>query len=121
MRKKNAEIERYRLHLGAWGSSRSDGNNGVFIVPYGNEFGDLRVIISDGMGWDHASVSTETRCPTWEEMSYIKNLFFEDEETVMQLHPPKSQYINQHEYCLHLWSKHGYEIPLPPREFVGVA
>ena len=79
-----------------------------------------RVIASWGAGWDHVSVSLVDRCPTWEEMCWIKDLFFEPEECVMQLHPPKSRYVNCHPYCLHLWKPHRHTIPLPPTEFVGV-
>ena len=35
-------------------------------------------------------------CPTWEEMCFIKNIFWEEEESAMQLHPPKSDYVNNH-------------------------
>ncbi len=59
----------------------------------------LRVIASSGLidpdiPWDHVSVSTTERCPNWPEMCFIKDLFFDEEETVMQLHPPRSQWIN---------------------------
>lgn len=36
-------------------------------------------------------------------MCYLKDVFFEDEEEVYQIHPPKSQYVNIRENCLHLW------------------
>ena len=61
------------------------------------------VIFSDGRGWDHVSVSLTTRCPTWDEMEYVRRLFFKDDETVMQLHVPTTDHINQHVFCLHLW------------------
>ena len=35
----------------------------------------LRVLFSDGLGWDHVSVSLADRCPTWAEMCFIKDLF----------------------------------------------
>jgi hypothetical protein len=48
-------------------------------------------------------------------------LFWGDEEAVMQLHPPKSTWINNHNFCLHLWKPHSTvgEIPLPPGIAVG--
>jgi hypothetical protein len=52
-------------------------------------------------------------------MCYVKALFWDDEETVMQLHPPKSRWINNHPYCLHMWRPTKLEIPLPPDETVG--
>jgi hypothetical protein len=75
--------------------------SGACILKCGSA--KLRIIFSDGMGWDHVSVSLATRCPTWEEMCWVKDVFFDDHEVVMQLHPAKSNYVNQHPFCLHLW------------------
>jgi hypothetical protein len=89
-------------------------NNGAFLIRRYNAY--LRVRVSDGLGWDHVSVSLSTRCPTWEEMTYICYLFFEEEEEVMQLRPAKSNYANVHKFTLHWWrpqSRQGL-IPLPP-------
>lgn len=123
MRKAFPEIvERGRVLLGHYGSCNDD--------PYGafNLIGPcgimLRVLATDGEGgvlpevWEHVSVSTERRPPNWQEMSWIKELFFEDEDCVMQLHPPKSQYINCHPFTLHLWRPRDLTIPMPPRETV---
>ncbi|MCX7772945.1 MAG: hypothetical protein N2376_07530 [Clostridia bacterium] len=76
------------------------------------------VIFSFGGGWDHVSVSYSNRCPTWEEMSYIKDAFFGPDECVVQYHPAKSEYVNLHPYCLHLWRPQNEAIPMPPKEFV---
>jgi hypothetical protein len=84
---------------------------------------DLRVIATDGEGhapiWEHVSVSLPNRCPNWEEMSYIKGLFWAENETVVQFHPRKDQYVNKHPHCLHLWRQPGVELTLPPMEYVG--
>lgn len=72
-------------------------NSGAF------QLGPLRIVCSDGMGWDHVSVSRADRCPTWEEMEMVKRRFFKPTETVMQLHVPESDHINNHQHCLHLW------------------
>ena len=99
---------------------------GAFIVPVSTVRGafrrraNLRVIASADGGWDHVSVSHSDHTPTWEEMDYIKRLFFGDDETVMQLHVPRSDWINNFPYCLHLWRPHDKEIPRPPAEFVGI-
>lgn len=78
------------------------------------------VIASDGGGWDHVSVTTRNgnRCPTWEEMCAIKDMFFYPEECVVQYHPAKSEYVNIHEHCLHLWRPQRKSVPMPPIEFV---
>src|SRR5215472_5603082 len=97
---------------------------GAFIImgPCGAE---LRIIASDGVaadigkGWEHVSVSTERRPPNWQEMSFVKDLFWHDEETVVQYHPPKSRYVNCHPHCLHLWRHAGHDALLPPMLLVG--
>jgi len=63
----------------------------------------------DGRPLEHVSVSLARRCPTWDEMSMIKDIFWEDEEEVIQFHPKKSENINLHPYCLHMWRKPGWE------------
>jgi len=47
-------------------------------------------------------------------MCKIKNLFFEEEETVVQFHPPKSQYVNFNPFALHLWRPLDDSIKTPP-------
>lgn len=84
------------------------------------QFDHLRVIASEGEDWDHVSVSTETRTPTWDEMEFIRGLFFGDEETVMQLSVPRSEHINNHPHCLHLWRPQKATIPRPPGILVGI-
>ena len=84
-------------------------------------FAVLRVISSgefhEGVKWEHVSISNSTRCPTWEEMCAVKELFWADDETVIQFHPKKSAYINKHPFCLHLW-KHVDGHELPPEIYV---
>jgi hypothetical protein len=107
-----------RLHIPPqYGSTDDFGNNGMFFIPCGKEL--LRCVISDGAGWDHVSVSLKHRTPTWDEMCFIKDMFFEAEEVAMQLHPKKSEYVNHMPFCLHLWSPRWDNIPTPPKNFVG--
>jgi hypothetical protein len=80
----------------------------------------LLVLASYGFGWDHISVSLKHRCPNWPEMEHVKRMFFLDHETVMQLHVPTEEHINNHPYCLHLWRPHNVEIPRPPALMVGL-
>ena len=68
----------------------------------------LKVIASDGMSWEHVSVSFPNRCPNWREMCFIKSLFWDDEDVVVQYHPAKSAYVNVHDHCLPVatnWAK----------------
>ena len=108
--------EQYRVRAGVMGTNKSAGNNGAFLL-YNP---DLFVIASDGGGWEHVSVSTVSRTPTWEEMCLVKDLFWGEEDCVVQFHPPKDVYVNNHPYCLHLWRKIGTEYETPPTCFVGV-
>lgn len=97
-----AALRRMHPTLG-WG----DANGGYFRLN------NLHIIASNGEGWDHVSVSLPDRCPSWNEMCRVKDLFFFDEECVMQLHPAKSAYVNNHPYTLHLWKPQNAVIPTP--------
>lgn len=92
---------------------------------YGDvEFGKLRgtVIWSYGGGWEHVSVSPykHNYTPSWEEMCRIKDMFWHDDEVVVQYHPAKSEYVNNMPNCLHLWRPIGVEMPVPPAIMVGI-
>lgn len=54
----------------------------------------------------------------WEQMNKIKEIFFNDDEVVIQIHPAKKDYINKHPYVLHLWRPQNVEIPLPDKLMV---
>jgi len=101
-----------------WGWAGDDGC-GCFELPSKIDGGILRVVASNGEGWDHVSVSRKNRCPNWPEMDHIKRLFFEEHETAMQLHVPPTDHINCHPNCLHLWRPQAAEIPRPPGMMVG--
>lgn len=96
----------------------ADDRNGLAQVrgPYRT----LTILFSNGGGWEHVSVSTPGRCPNWDEMCFVKNLFWDPDDVVMQIHPAAAKYINNHPYCLHLWrpTADGVAIPTPPLEFV---
>jgi hypothetical protein len=117
----------YRVRKGHLATSDSEGNNGVFIIPHYKIDGYYFVaVVSDGHLWEHVSVSLGSkkrevdRCPTWEEMCYVKKLFWSDDQAVMQLHVPSKEHVNQHNYCLHLWRPLDWEIILPPSYLVGI-
>lgn len=71
------------------------------------------------LGWEHLSVSFEDETPSWDFMQEMKEMFWNDEEVAFQLHPAKSNYINNDEHCLHVWRPLKERIPLPPTITVG--
>lgn len=79
------------------------GDNGMFKMPLPGCGKNCLVQASVGMGWEHVSVSMPHRCLTWDEMCYVKGVFFEPEDVVVQFHPAESEYVNMHPFCLHLW------------------
>lgn len=112
-----------RVKFGAMASKSSDGFNGMFLLHLNGL--NVITVASDGMGWRHVSVSLAKSVlrvlpPSWSIMSQVKDLFWEDEDCVVQFHPPKSQYVNNHPGCLHLWQPTGKQIKTPPWHLVGI-
>ena len=105
-----------REHYG----SNGDSGNGVFRVTSKIDHSTLIVVASNQLGWDHVSVSHRKRVPNWYEMEQIKSMFFEDDETCMQLHVPATDHINNHPNVLHLWRPKNVAIPRPPSIMVGL-
>lgn len=112
--------EKFRIKHGQLRTTSHDGNNGAFMVSSLKLKQPLFCIASDGMGWEHVSVSLSSRCPTWDEMCVVKYLFWGDDDCVVQFHPPKADYVNFHPYCLHLWRAINQVIPVPQSILVGI-
>ena len=97
-----------------------DGGMGVFTK---GSLKNMTVIWSYGGGWEHVSIDGKNRTPTWDEMCSIKDMFFSDDECCVQYHPPKSEYVNNIPYCLHIWKPIGQYsgvLPVPPSLLVGI-
>ena len=121
----HAKLVAGRLRTGRFWSDDSHGPNGFFMIV-GPTGATLRIVASDATeepessrGWEHVSVSLPNRCPNWPEMAFVKSLFWDPEETVVQMHPPESTYISNHPYCLHLWRDTVNGHALPPAILVG--
>ena len=106
--------------------SYGDHENGCFHLPgqvsvsRKTKRAPLHIVASIGDGWEHVSVSTDGRCPTWDEMSFVHRLFFKPDEEAMQLHVPQDEHINCHPYTLHLWRPAvAGRIPRPPEYMIG--
>lgn len=111
--------DKLRIATGRLSSTCKDGNNGAFEITLRHSQKFL-VIASDGMGWEHVSVSRRDRCPTWEEMCQIKGIFWDGADCIVQYHPPESEYVNNHPYCLHLWRPMDVALPMPNSMMVGI-
>jgi hypothetical protein len=111
-------------------SDTSYGNQGAFQFPLKKWIrntmykGYLFCIASEECGWEHVSVHLELAgkkiTPLWDDMCYIKNKFWNQEDCVVQFHPPKSEYVNQHPNTLHLWRNTERETKTPPSILVGL-
>lgn len=69
----------------------------------------LRVIVSDatcddGKRWRHLSLTRRDRAmPTWEQLVTVKEEFLGPEAVALQVLAPRSEWVNIHPTCLHLW------------------
>ena len=128
--KPNLNIEPHRVTTGAFASNMIDSPYaGAWTIPVPKRFRKLAktadhytVIASNGGDWEHVSVSMPKRCLTWDEMCFIKKQFWGPEDTVIQIHPPESEYVNNHKYTLHLWRKRDTNdyVETPPSILVGL-
>lgn len=120
MRETHKHLDKYRKTHPTMGSSEPGASYGYFRMRVDGAV--LDVISSgkrhalDGLSaWEHVSVSIfphAKRLPTWKEMCAVKNLFWAPDETVVQFHPPETEYVSIAE-VLHLW-KPPYNLSLPP-------
>lgn len=69
-------------------------------------FGACRVIVSQQRAGWHLSISRPDRLPSWEEIRDARYALVPDSATMALLLPPRSEYVNVHEFCMQL-----YEIP----------
>ena len=121
------ELERCRILQGSdWASNPGD--------PYGSfqmevtldaARSELRIIANradrTSAWWEHVSVSTPDRCPTWAEMCVVKALFWKEDELVVPFHPRKIAYMKCHTFTLHMCrpTRHKDRMPVPPTHLVG--
>lgn len=128
--------ESCRVTTGPAASSYTNGKCGMFLVRSPSPGWGLMLVCHDGiqsdpgqppetLGWEHVSVHAfaadnpkRKRTPSWSEMCHVKDICWDEEDVVMQLHPKKSEYVNCHTAVLHLWRPIHVAIPTPPRLLV---
>ena len=80
-------------------------NNNLAVIcgqePCGSR-GELR--------W-HLSVSHNKRNPTWEEIRDLRYALVPDEAMMAMFLPSRSDYVNAHQYCFHLFEIEKSETP----------
>lgn len=72
--------------------------------------GPCRILLSNDyerscIGW-HFSISCEDRNPTWEEQRDTRYALVPDDIYMVQILPPKKEYVNKHPFCFH-WHEAG--------------
>lgn len=97
--------------------AENDGMGGKYYDKINNKW--LNFIFSYQMGWEHLSVSTPSKTPTWEQMCMMKDIFWNKDEACVEYHPKEEDYVNNHKYCLHIWKPTEVELPIPPSFLVG--
>jgi len=120
-------IEKYRVTVGQMATPTNAGLYGRFLIPSPYQKNtELNVIATNGEGvspqWEHVSVhavrNKKTKIPSWYEMQYIKGLFWEPDDVVLQFHVGAEDHINLHKHVLHLWRAVDEVQPLPPKILV---
>lgn len=115
------KLEDWRIRKGPYGSATGL-PYGAFNIP-GPCGRELHVMcgsstLEESKGWEHVSVSLKTRTPNWQEMTFIKRLFWPDDAWVVEFHPPAAKNINLHPFTLHMWCWTRGVFPLPPEILV---
>ncbi len=60
--------------------------------------------VSETEAWLHVSFSRASRLPSWEDTKIVKDAFVGDNVAIICL-PKVEDYINIHQFCLHLWHR----------------
>lgn len=85
--------------IGRWGSGHA----------LREKSGGLRVLVDceekeDGHRWLHVSFSRKDWTPNHADTVKVKEAFIGDRYAYV-VYPPREEYVNIHQHCLHLWSK----------------
>lgn len=72
--------------------------------------GGLHIIHGIEDGKRHVSISHASRYPTWDEIKDVREQLCGEQETMAMILPPKSEYVNVHPFCFHLWQLNDKEL-----------
>lgn len=65
------------------------------------------VLVRKERGLWHLSMSRKDRLPSYDELRDARYQFLPDVRYVAQIFPPKDEFVNVHQFCLHLWELGG--------------
>jgi len=71
-----------------------------------------KVEYDDGKLWRHVSFSRPNRMPSYDDMMRVKLDFIGENCKAIMVLPAKSEHVNIHDYCLHLYAPINHD-PLP--------
>lgn len=74
------------------------------------QLGECKIMVSgpyerSKIGW-HFSISHPSRNPTWEEQKTASYQLIPDDVCMVQILPPRAEYVNLHQFCFH-WYEAG--------------
>lgn len=81
---------------------RLEGMGATDVSVYNMDTG-CTVIYNKENSKEHVSISHTKRLPRWDEVKFVRYQLMKPDATVAQILPPKSEYVNLHENCFHLW------------------
>ena len=105
----------------------------MFVSPYGPAGKMYQTILDDlavietfgthkGEEWYHLSVSRSNRIPSYEDLVKVKRDFIGADRKAIMILPPRSEHVNIHPFCLHLYYRRdGDSLPDFRGELEGVA
>jgi hypothetical protein len=67
------------------------------------KFRGCQVCISKDAGLWHISISRKDRLPSYEELKDVRYQYLPDVPYMVQIFPSQEDFVNLHNYCLHLW------------------
>lgn len=70
---------------------------GCFIM------GKCFVIVAKEDNCWHLSISKKDKLPSYQNLKDARYKFLPNDVVMAQIFPPKSEFVNVHPYCLHLW------------------
>jgi hypothetical protein len=76
---------------------------------YSGKFRGCNVMVTKDAGLYHLSLSRKDRLPSYDELKQARYQFLPDVPYVVQIFPPQEDFVNVHDFCLHLWE---------PKDFV---